>query len=93
MRISMVEVYEVATFYAHFDVVKESEVLEPELTIRVGDLSSCEMTGAQQLHAALANGLDASEVRGLRAPCLGRCDTAQCWNWGMRILILQRGAR
>ncbi|MBM1687790.1 NAD(P)H-dependent oxidoreductase subunit E [Sulfitobacter geojensis] len=76
MRMSMAEVYEVATFYAHFDVVKEGEVPPPALTIRVCDSLSCELAGAQALKAALEDGLDASEVRVLRAPCMGRCDTA-----------------
>ena len=76
MRISMAEVYEVATFYAHFDVVKEGETPPPALTIRVCDSLSCEMAGAQQLKAALEDGLDPAEVRVLRAPCMGRCDTA-----------------
>ncbi len=76
MRISMAEVYEVASFYAHFDVVKEGEVPPPALTIRVCDSLSCEMAGAQQLMAALKDGLNADEVRVLRAPCMGRCDTA-----------------
>ena len=76
MRLSMAEVYEVATFYAHFDVVKEGEATPPPLTIRVCDSLSCELAGAQQLKAALEDGLDASEVRVLRAPCMGRCDTA-----------------
>jgi len=76
MRISMAEIYEVATFYAHFDVVKEGETPPPALTIRVCDSLSCELAGAQQLQKALEDGLDASEVRVLRAPCMGRCDTA-----------------
>ena len=76
MRLSMAEVYEVATFYAHFDVVKEDGPVPPALTIRVCDSLSCELAGAQQLKAALEDGLDASEVRVLRAPCMGRCDTA-----------------
>jgi formate dehydrogenase len=76
MRMSMAEVYEVATFYAHFDVVKEGEVPPPALTIRVCDSLSCELAGAQALKAALEDGLDAREVRVLRAPCMGRCDTA-----------------
>ena len=76
MRMSMAEVYEVATFYAHFDVLKEGEVPPPALTIRVCDSLSCELAGAQALKAALEDGLDASEVRVLRAPCMGRCDTA-----------------
>jgi formate dehydrogenase len=76
LRMSMAEVYEVATFYAHFDVVKEGETPPPALTIRVCDSLSCELAGAQALKAALEDGLDASEVRVLRAPCMGRCDTA-----------------
>jgi NADH:ubiquinone oxidoreductase subunit F (NADH-binding)/NADH:ubiquinone oxidoreductase subunit E len=76
MRMSMAEVYEVATFYAHFDVVKEDETPPPALTIRVCDSLACEMAGAQALKAALEEGLDPTEVRVLRAPCMGRCDTA-----------------
>ena len=76
MRMSMAEVYEVATFYAHFDVVKEGEAPPPALTIRVCDSLSCELAGAQALKAALEDGLDASKVRVVRAPCMGRCDTA-----------------
>ncbi|WP_171229561.1 NAD(P)H-dependent oxidoreductase subunit E [Ruegeria sp. HKCCA4008] len=76
MRIGQAEIYETATFYAHFDVVKEGETPPPALTIRVCDSLSCEMAGAQQLQKALEDGLDPSEVRVLRAPCMGRCDTA-----------------
>ena len=76
LRISMAEIHEVATFYAHFDVVKEGEIPPPELTIRVCDSLSCEMAGAQQLKTALEDGLNAKDVRVLRAPCMGRCDTA-----------------
>jgi len=76
MRLSQAEVYEVASFYAHFDLVKEGEPKPPALTIRVCDSLSCELAGAQQLKTALEDGLDASEVRVLRAPCMGRCDTA-----------------
>jgi formate dehydrogenase len=76
MRLSMAEVYEVATFYAHFDVVREGETPPPALTIRVCDSLSCELAGAQALKSALEEGLDPAEVRVLRAPCMGRCDTA-----------------
>ncbi len=76
MRIGQAEIYETATFYAHFDVVKEGETPPPALTIRVCDSLSCEMAGAQQLQKALEDGLDPSEVRVVRAPCMGRCDTA-----------------
>jgi len=76
MRLSQVEVYEVASFYAHFDVVKEGEPAPPELTIRVCDSLSCELAGAQELKSALEEGLDPKLVRVLRAPCMGRCDTS-----------------
>ena len=76
MRLAQTEVYEVATFYAHFDVVKEGEAPPPALTVRVCDSLSCELAGAQQLIAALKDSLDPSEIRVVRAPCMGRCDTA-----------------
>ncbi|MEM8872126.1 MAG: NAD(P)H-dependent oxidoreductase subunit E [Pseudomonadota bacterium] len=76
MRLSQAEVYEVATFYAHFDVVKEGETPPPALTIRVCDSLSCELAGAQALKSALEDGVDPGRVRVLRAPCMGRCDTA-----------------
>ena len=76
MRLAQAEVYEVATFYAHFDVVRDGEAPPPALTIRVCDSLSCEMAGAQQLKSALEDGLDPAEVRVVRAPCMGRCDTA-----------------
>ncbi len=76
LRVGQAEVYEVATFYAHFDVVKEGEAVPPALTIRVCDSLSCELAGAEALQKALEDGLDAAQVRVLRAPCMGRCDTA-----------------
>ncbi len=76
MRMSQAEIYEVASFYAHFDVVKEGEPVPPALTIRVCDSLSCELAGAASLQAALEDGLDPAEVRVVRAPCMGRCDTA-----------------
>lgn len=76
LRLSQTEVYEVATFYAHFDVVHEDETPPPALTIRVCDSLACELAGAEALHMALKDGLDPFEVRVLRAPCMGRCDTA-----------------
>ena len=76
LKMSMAEVYEVATFYAHFDVVREDEKAPPALTIRVCDSLSCELAGSNELKAALKDGLDVNQVRVLRAPCMGRCDTA-----------------
>ena len=76
MRMAQTEVYEVATFYAHFDVVKDGDVPPPALTVRVCDSLSCELAGAQALKSALEDGLDPTKVRVLRAPCMGRCNTA-----------------
>jgi len=77
MKLAQAEVYEVATFYAHFDVVKEGEEAPPALTIRVCDSLSCELAGAQALLAALADEYNGGrEMRVVRAPCMGRCDTA-----------------
>nr|MDJ1008418.1 NAD(P)H-dependent oxidoreductase subunit E [Paracoccaceae bacterium] len=76
MRLSMAEVWEVATFYAHFDPVREEETPPPALTIRVCDSLSCELAGAQALKTALEAGSDPGAIRVLRAPCMGRCDTA-----------------
>ena len=76
MRLSMAEVWEVATFYAHFDPIREDEATPPALTIRVCESLSCELAGSEQLIAALESGADPRQVRVLRAPCMGRCDTA-----------------
>ncbi|UYV38452.1 NAD(P)H-dependent oxidoreductase subunit E [Rhodobacteraceae bacterium D3-12] len=76
MRLSQAEIYEVASFYAHFDIVKEGETPPPALTIRVCDSLSCELAGSEALMQALKDGFDPAEVRVLRAPCMGRCDTA-----------------
>ncbi|MAN13414.1 MAG: NADH-quinone oxidoreductase subunit F [Dinoroseobacter sp.] len=76
MRVGQAEVYEVASFYAHFDLVRESETPPPALTVRVCDSLSCELAGAEALQQALEEGLDPGQVRVLRAPCMGRCDTA-----------------
>ena len=82
MRLSQAEIYEVATFYAHFDVVKEGETPPPALTVRVCDSLSCELAGAAQLQEALQQGLDPKAVRVVRAPCMGRCDTAPVLEFG-----------
>ena len=84
MRLAQAEVYEVATFYAHFDVVREGDSPPPELTIRVCDSLSCELAGAAALRTALDEGLDPAAVRVLRAPCMGRCDTAPVVELGHR---------
>ena len=84
MQLSQTEVYEVATFYAHFDPVKEDEAAPPALTIRVCDSLTCEMMGAQALMDALNADVDPSKVRVVRAPCMGRCDTAPVVEVGHR---------
>ncbi|MCR9107438.1 NAD(P)H-dependent oxidoreductase subunit E [Marivita sp. XM-24bin2] len=84
MRLSMAEVWEVATFYAHFDPVREEETPPPELTIRVCESLSCELAGSEALLAALEAGHDPAKVRVLRAPCMGRCDTAPVAEVGHR---------
>ncbi|MEM6550416.1 MAG: NAD(P)H-dependent oxidoreductase subunit E [Pseudomonadota bacterium] len=76
MRMAQTEVYEVATFYAHFDVVHEGDVPPPALTVRVCDSLSCQLAGAEALKAALEEGMNPAQVRVVRAPCMGRCDTA-----------------
>ena len=76
MRLSQAAVYEVATFYSHFDVIKEGDTPPPPTTIRVCDSITCELKGAEALHAALKAHANPSQVRVLRAPCMGRCDTA-----------------
>src|ERR1700751_3465494 len=75
MRLALSEVYEVATFYAHFDVVKEGSQAPPPITIRVCDSLSCALAGAGALFEALTSGAG-SQTRGVRAPCMGACDRA-----------------
>ncbi len=75
MRLALAEVYEVATFYAHFDIVREGDPPLPAITVRVCDSLSCELMGAQELLAELPAKLG-KDVRVVRAPCMGRCDTA-----------------
>jgi formate dehydrogenase len=75
MSLSLAEVYETATFYAHFDVEADPQGPAPALTVRVCDSLSCMLGGAQELHAAVSAGA-APAVRVVRAPCAGRCDLA-----------------
>ncbi len=75
MRLAMTEVYEVATFYHHFDVVKEGAAPPPALTVRVCETLSCQMAGAEALRAAAARACGPN-VRVVGAPCIGRCEHA-----------------
>jgi NADH:ubiquinone oxidoreductase subunit F (NADH-binding)/NADH:ubiquinone oxidoreductase subunit E len=75
MRLALVEVYEVASFYAHFDIVMDGEAPPPPVTVRVCDSLSCELAGAAQLLSDLAMRLG-DGVRVVRAPCMGGCHRA-----------------
>jgi len=75
MRMAQAEVYEVATFYSHFDVVKEGEAPPAPVTVRVCDSLSCCMAGANALLSELPGKLG-KDVRVVRAPCMGACDHA-----------------
>src|ERR1700712_2867744 len=75
MKLAFAEVFETATFYAHFDVVKEGESDIPPLTIRVCDSLTCAMLGAEKLLQQVQAGAGPG-IRVVRAPCVGRCDTA-----------------
>src|SRR6202451_4081861 len=75
MKLAQTEVYEVATFYSHFDVVKEGETPPPPVTVRVCDSLSCALAGAEHLLADLPAKLGPN-VRVVRAPCMGACDRA-----------------
>src|SRR5246500_4056576 len=75
MKLSFAEVFETATFYAHFDVVKEGEPDIAPLTIRVCDSLTCAMLGGEKLLADLQSKAGPG-IRVVRAPCVGRCDTA-----------------
>ncbi|MGH8681237.1 MAG: NAD(P)H-dependent oxidoreductase subunit E, partial [Burkholderiales bacterium] len=77
MRLSLAEVYEVATFYHHFDVLAEGARPPPRLTVRVCDSLSCELAGARQLLERLP-ALLGNRVRVIPAPCVGRCEVAPC---------------
>ncbi len=75
MKLAFAEVFETATFYAHFDVVKEGEPNIAPLTIRVCDSLTCAMLGAEKLLHQLQDTAGPG-IRVVRAPCVGRCDTA-----------------
>src|SRR5499426_4356126 len=77
MQLSQTEVYEVATFYHHFDVVKEGQSVPPALTVRVCDSIACELANASDLLKRLPRTLG-KNVRVMHAPCVGRCEVAPC---------------
>jgi len=75
MNIPMAEVYEVATFYHHFEVIRDGDVAA-DLTIRVCNGLSCELSGASQLIAKLPQLLGNPKIKVIAAPCVGRCEQA-----------------
>ena len=76
MRLAPTEVYEIASFYHQFDIVKEGDMPPPALTVRVCDDLSCGMAGARALLARLPT-LLGQNVRVIAAPCIGRCEQAR----------------
>ena len=74
-NLPLTEIYETASFYAHFDIYKEDDLTPPDTTIRVCDGITCEMNGCKSLEKDLKDNLD-SNVRVVRAPCMGRCHQA-----------------
>lgn len=74
-RLALTEVFETATFYHHFDVLKDGGSAPPEITIRVCNSITCEMSGAKELISELRENLG-DDVRILTAPCMGACDRA-----------------
>jgi len=85
MKLATTEVYEVATFYHHFDVIKDAQQAPPELTVRVCDSVTCEMFGANDLVESLTTQIG-EEVRIQRVPCVGRCEQAPIAVVGMNAL-------
>jgi formate dehydrogenase len=75
MRLAMAEVFEVASFYAHFDIVDDGEDAPPSVTVRVCDSLSCALVGADKLFGELSHA-SGTDFRVVRAPCMGRCDKA-----------------
>ena len=75
MNLAMTEVYEIATFYHHFDVIKEGDAVPQSITVRVCDSVACEIAGAKELLQKLP-GILGKDVRVIAAPCIGRCESA-----------------
>lgn len=84
MKLPQAAVFEVATFYHHFDVVKEDGAAPPPLTLRVCDSISCALAGCEALLEEVSATLPPDRVRVVRVPCVGRCDTAPAARLGDR---------
>ena len=76
LKLSKVEVYEVASFYAHFDIVKEGDTPPPKTTIRVCNSLSCQINGSTTLKNKIIEKFENQDIRVLDAPCMGRCASA-----------------
>ena len=86
-NLPLTEIYETASFYAHFDIFKDDDVKPAELTIRVCDSLTCEMYGCQSLQRDLNDNYKSDEsIRVVRAPCMGRCHQAPVVEIGKRHL-------
>jgi len=85
MKLPMAEVWEVATFYDHFDCVKDTDTPPAPVTIRVCDSLSCQLAGAERLLTELAD-LNGADVRIKRAPCIGACDKAPAAALGQQLI-------
>jgi formate dehydrogenase len=92
MRLPFAEVYEVASFYAHFDIVRDDEAMPPPLTVRVCDSITCEILGARRLIDDLSQRLG-PDVRVVAAPCMGRCECAPVAEVGHRAVDHAESAR
>ena len=73
LKLSKVEVYEVASFYAHFDIVKEGDAPPPKTTIRICNSLSCQINGSIELKNIIIKNFQNQDIRVLDAPCMGRC--------------------
>ena len=85
-KLSQAEVYEVASFYHHFDIVPEESIKPPPITIRVCEGLSCEMAGARNLISTLNESIDSSKIRIQAVPCIGRCAKAPVAQIGKRAI-------
>ena len=90
MRLPMAEVWEVATFYDHFDCIKDGEMPPPPITIRVCDSLSCQLGGAEQLLTSISDLANDDNNKGgvriQRAPCIGACDKAPAAALGQSLI-------
>ncbi|MBS8262372.1 NADH-quinone oxidoreductase subunit F [Roseibium polysiphoniae] len=86
MRLSQAEVFEVASFYHHFDIIREGEAASAPLTVRVCDSIACSLKGSEALAASLQTGLDPAKIRVQKVPCIGRCAGAPAVQVGKKAI-------